>query len=316
MADDYTTTADLDSVQAAYDRFAYWPLRAQLYFDEIADVKADHQTHPSSSVKFTKYADLGVATSALNESVDVDAVALDDSQVTVTLTEHGNSVVTTAKLRGSSFLEVDRDAANAVGYNAGLSQNRLALTPLSAGTNVLYGGSAAGRTTVIPTAVLTADNVRRARTKLAAANVQPWNDGMYRAFIHPDVAYDLRRETGAAAWRDPHTYSQPGEIWNGTIGAFEGFSFIETSTAPVVADAGSSTTLTDVYLTIFVGRQALAKAYSAKVSGPVPKVILGPVVDKLERFHPVSWYWYGGYGRFREESLWRYETASSIGTNA
>jgi hypothetical protein len=26
---------------------------------------------------------------------------------------------------------------------------------------------------------------------------------MYVAFIHPDVSFDLRAETGSAAWRDP-----------------------------------------------------------------------------------------------------------------
>jgi hypothetical protein len=50
------------------------------------------------------------------------------------------------------------------------------------------------------------------------------------------------------------------------------------------------------------------------VSGPQPQVILGLVVDKLQRFVPVGWYWLGGFGRFREEAIVRYESASSIGT--
>jgi N4-gp56 family major capsid protein len=316
MADAYTATAGVNSVQAAYDRLAYFALRPQLYFDRVADVRPTVQTAPGSSVKFTKYTDLSVATSALNESVDVDAVALTDAQVTLNLTEHGNAVVTTAKLRGTSFLNVDADAANIVGFNAGRSLDALALAPLSAGLNVGYGGTRTARNTVTPTDVLDADDVRKARTFLAKNNVMPWPDGLYRAFIHPDVAYDLRRETGAAAWRDPHTYSQPGEIWNGTVGAFEGFSFIETSTAPFVADAGSSTTLTDVYQTIFVGRQALAKAYSSAVSGPVPKVVQGPTVDKLRRFNPIGWLWLGSFGRFREEAIYRFETGATLGANS
>ena len=315
MADAYTTTASVNSVQAAYDRYAYFALRPELYFDPVADVKPTRQTMPGSSVKFTQYADLSAATSALNESVDVDAVAISDSQVTVTLVEHGSAVVTTAKLRGTSFMNVDADAANIVGFNAGISLDSIARDPLTSGTNVKYGGTSVARNTLTPTSTLTASLVRKTLAFLRGGNAQTWIDGYYRAFIHPDVSYDLRSETGAAAWRDPHTYSQPDQIWNGTIGGFEGFSFIETPRAPIVADAGSSTTLTDVYQTLFVGRQALAKAWSDPVSAPLPKIVMGTVTDKLQRFQPIGWYWLGGYGRFREASLCRVETASSIGAN-
>ncbi len=315
MPEVYTTTASLDSVQTGYDRLAYFALRPEMYFDQLVDVKPTHQSMPGSTVKFTQYADLSVATTALVESVDIDSVAMDDAQVTVTLVEQGNSVNTTAKLRGTSFLEVNADAANLIGFNAGISMDTIARIPFGGGSNVGYGGTAAGRTTIVPTSLLTAANVRKALARLAAGSVQRWADGYYRAVIHPDVSYDLRAETGAAAWRDPHTYSQPGAIWTGAIGAFEGFEFLESPRAEIVSDAGSSTTLTDVYKTYFIGKQAVAKAYSSAVSAPFAQVVMSPVVDKLRRFEPLGWYWLGGYARFREASLYRYETASSIGAN-
>jgi hypothetical protein len=87
--------------------------------------------------------------------------------------------------------------------------------------------------------------------------------------------------------------------------------------APIFADAGSSTTLTDVYRTMFLGRQALAKAYSVSDgNGPTPRVVPGPVTDKLRRFVPLGWYWLGAYGVFRQTALRAVESASSIGTNA
>jgi N4-gp56 family major capsid protein len=319
MADAYTVVGSVNSFQTAYDRLAYFALRPQLHFDMVADVQPTQQAMPGLTVKFTSWTDMAVASTALNESVDVDAVALADSQVTVTLVEYGNAAITSARVRAGSFLSVDTAAANLVGFNAGLSQDAIAVNTLKGGSNVRYASGGAtlptARNTVEPGDTLTANDVRRARTDLVGANVATWPDGLYRAFIHPDVTYDLRRETGAASWRDPHTYSQPGEIWNGTIGAFEGSSFIETPQAPVFADAGSSTTLTDVYATIFVGRQALAKAYST-MTGPNPQVVRGAVVDKLKRFEPIGWYWLGGYARFREAAIRRVESSSSIGTNA
>lgn len=319
MSDTYTATGSLSSDQAAYNLLADFALRPELYFDQVCDVKATRQAHQGATVKFTLYDDLAVASTALTETTDVDAVAIADSQITVTLAEYGNAALTTAKLRGTSFLNVDADAANVVGYNAGVSQDTLARDVLKAGSNVRYTTPGAtdpdARNKIEPEDIINAAAVRRARVDLVAASVMGWG-GMYKAFIHPDVAYDLRSETGAAAWRDPHTYSQPGEIWNGSIGAFEGFDFIETPRAPVLADAGSSTTLTDVYQTIFVGQQSLAKAYSSTESAATPQVILGPVTDKLRRFHPVGWYWLGGYAIYRQAAVRRVESSSSIGTNA
>jgi N4-gp56 family major capsid protein len=154
---------------------------------------------------------------------------------------------------------------------------------------------------------------------LRGDNVPTFN-GLYMGFIHPDVSYDLRSETGAAAWRDPHVYVDTDMIYNGEIGAFEGVRFVETPRAPLFADAsdgaGGAGNI-DVYATLVMGRQALAKAHSiVDGNGPLPKIVRGPIVDTLERFQPVGWYWLGGYGRFREASLRRIESSSSIGANS
>lgn len=313
-----TRTGDVTWDQAAYEVLAYFALRPENYFDAFADVQATHQSMKGSSVIFNITSDMAVASSTINESTDVTAVAQADSQVTVTLAEYGAASYTTALLRGTSYLDVDPIVANTVGYNAGVSLDTVARQTLQNGSNVLYSGAAGtttSRATVIPTATLTASNVRKAAALLEAAAV-PKIGGSYVAVVHPHVKLDLRAETGAAAWRDPHTYSQPDQIWNGEIGEFEGFRFISSPRAPLFADAGSSTTLTDVYGSLFFGRQALAKAYSyADGNGSMPRIVLGPVTDALRRFVPIGWYWLGGYAIFRQASIQRVESASSIGTN-
>lgn len=315
MADTFTQMSSVSYDQTAYDRLVYWPLRAELYFDKVADVGPTRQSMPGSAVVFSLATEMAAATTALNEVVDVDAVALANTQVTLTLLEYGNAVITSAKLRATSFVEIDPIVANLVGYNAGLSQDTLAVNALAAGTNVRYGSTATSVATVATTSTLTAALVRRSLADLRTANVATIG-GMYVAYIHPDVSYDLRGETGAAAWRDPHTYSQPAEIWNGEVGSFEGFRFIETPRAPIAVDGGVGSTV-DVYSTMFLGRQALAKAFStAEGNGAHPRVIMGPVVDKLQRFRPMGWYWLGVYGIFRQASLRQVKVASSIGTNA
>lgn len=315
MADAMTTTASLDYDQTMWDRAIYYPLRPQLYFDQFADVKSTNAVPDSgASLTFTKFNDLAAVTTPISETVDIDAVAISDAQVTLTLAEYASGVNSTYRVRATSFIDLDRPIANLVGYNAGISLDTIARNIIQAGSNIRYAGAATSRVTVAAGHTLTAANIRRAHVDLVNANVADFN-GYYACVISADVAYDVRSETGAAAWRDPHTYSQPREIWNGEMGEFEGFRFMVTPRAPVFVDAGVTSTV-DVYRTLFFGRQAIAKAYSTyEGRGPVPIVIIGPVIDKLKRFKPVSWHWFGAYGRFRDESLRAYESSSSLAVN-
>jgi len=110
-----TQQSSLLTDQVAFDRIAYFALRSELLFDAVADVMPVAQAMPGSSVKFTIFNDLSEKTSTLTEDTDVTPVVMGDSQVEVTLDEYGNAVNTTAKLRGTSFLDVDAAAANLVG---------------------------------------------------------------------------------------------------------------------------------------------------------------------------------------------------------
>jgi N4-gp56 family major capsid protein len=67
------------------------------------------------------------------------------------------------------------------------------------------------------------------------------------------------------------------------------------------------TPVTRVYSTILCGKQALAEAVAVE-----PNVVIGPVTDSLMRFRPIGWYGVLGFSRYREESLYRIESGSSI----
>jgi N4-gp56 family major capsid protein len=326
MADYYaaeTGTGNLSVDQTAFEKMAYFALRSEMYFDQFADVQATNATNPGATVTFTIFQDLAAATTPLGEAEDVTPVAMSDSQVSVTLNEYGNATVTTAKLRATSFLPVDPVAANAVGYNAGLSIDTIARAAAQAGSNVIYatGGATdpSSRTTINSDDILTASDVRKAVAQLRKANV-PTFGGTYVAMIHPDVSYDFRSATDAAAWREPANNVNPAGIYTGEIGTFEGVRFIEAPRAPLFADAsdnsGSAGNI-DVYGTLIMGRQALAKGISLGGEyGAQPSIVYGNVTDLLQRFRPVGWKHFVGYAVFRQEALRRIESASSIGANS
>ena len=312
----YTQGSSLSVDQTAFDQIAYFALRSEMLFDAAADVQPVAQSMPGSSVKFTIFSELADATSTLSETTDLTPTTMADSQVEVTLAEYGNTINTTAKLRGTSFLDVDAVAANLIGYNAGSSIDTVVANVLKAATNVIYGGGGSTTPTTNATVqaedIIEANDVRIATAQLRGSKAQTFN-GMYMGFIHPDVSYDLRRETGAASWRDPHNYVDTAQIYNGEIGAFESVRFIETPRAPLDLTGGSASTV-DLYQTIIMGRQSLAKAHSiTDGNGAYPKVMRGPVVDSLMRFNPVGWYWLGGYGIFRQAAIRVLNTSSSLG---
>ena len=401
--DAYTGSGTLDFSKAAYDRLAYFALRPELYFDAAADVQPTAQSMPGSSVTFTIVNDLPISSSALSENSDVATVALSDSQVTLTLAEYGNAVLTTAKLRGTSFVDIDPVVANVVGYNAGVSLDTIARSALDQGTNVQYAsglGNTSLQTSVTTRAGITKANntisaldIRVARARLRAQNV-PTFGGMYVGYVHPDIVADLQGESISGSniqgWRAPHVYAQPGEIWTGELGAFEGVRWIETPRAPIFQGSGgttsagtytittaqtssvtgvgsytgaapqvgavlssSSATVTgvvtvasvntgagtftttgtgtvttgtvtvsnfvgspNVYGTMILGRQALAKAYSMiDGNGAFPHVVPGPITDRLRRYVPLGWYWLGAYSIFRQASIIRIESASLLDTD-
>jgi len=310
----YTQASSVSSDTTAFEQLAYFALRSQPMFEMVADVKSTNQSHPGSAVQFNIYNDLAQATSALTETSDVTAVALGDSTVTVTLAEYGNAVTTTAKLRGTSFLNVDADAANIIGYNMANSIDKVVQGVLVGGSNVSYGGDATATAELAAGDTITASLIRQSVAALRGDSAPTMDGGVYVGFIHPDVSFDLREDTAVTDIIQYQIRQDGAGVRMGSIGTFGGVDFIETPRIDLVADAGASNV--DQYNTVICGKQALAKAHSRGAGfGENPSVVFGPVTDSLRRFQTVGWYHLVGYSRFREASLQRIETSSSIGAN-
>ena len=309
MANAYTdTTALAGLVKAAYDRYVEFQLRSQPLFRTLADRRPVQQAMPGSSVVFSLYNDLTAATSALTETTDPDSVALSNvSTVTVTLTEYGNVVLNTRKLGEFAFSDVDPAVANIVAFNMADSIDRIVVTELIGGTNVIYSGTGNAATAdVMATDILAGANIRKAVAKMRAANAVPKSDMLYACYTHPETAHDLRSETGALSFEDSRKYTDPnvGNILNAVAGVVGGAYVVETPRAYNATDGTSSAR---VYRTLIAGQQALAEATAVE-----PGIVIGPVVDKLMRYRPVGWYALAGWKRYREAALYRIESGSSI----
>jgi N4-gp56 family major capsid protein len=308
MSNAFTDTSALAGlVQTAYDRYVEFALRSQPLFRNLADKRPVQQAMPGSSVVFSLYQDLAAKTATLTETVDPDAVAISNvTTVTVTLNEYGNTVLNTRKLGEFAFSDVDPAVANIVAYNMADSIDRVVVAELVGGPNVLYSGSATATSGVTAAMTLDSADIRKAVAKMRAANAVPREGMLYAAYVHPEVAHDLRAETGANAFEDIRKYTDPnvGNILNQVTGVLGGAYFVETPRAFTALDGATSA---KVYRTIVAGQQALAEATAVE-----PSVVIGPVVDKLMRFRPIGWYSLQGWKRYRDAALYRIESGSSI----
>lgn len=321
MANAFTDTSAMsNAVQTAYDRYFEFALRAQPLFRQVADKRPAQQAMPGSSVVLERYQDLAVATATLTENVDPDSVALGNpTTVTITLNEYGNPVLRTRKLYLFSLTDIDPAIANIVAYNAADSIDSVVQTVLRSGTNVIQ--RKAGTVTYVTTGTsttpvgttmtatdgYTSTMARLAVVKLRTNKAVPRKGSLYWSAIHPEVSYDLRSETGAAAWRDPHNYSAAGNIWAGEIGAYEGAFYVESPRCYNAVDAGTGDNTVRRFRTYYAGQQALAEAVADEFH-----TVAGPITDKLMRFRPLGWYGVAGWARYREEALIRAESTSTI----
>ncbi len=305
----FTPSNGAGLVQKAYDRLVEFALRSQPLLRSVADKRPARQSMPGSSVVFQIYNDMSKATTALSEQVDPDSVAIGaPTAVTVTLNEYGNAVLTTRKLQLFSLADVDPAIANILAFNMADSIDEIVQTELRGGTNVRYGSAGASDPTatneIAAEDTISAADIRFAIAKLRAGKSVARKGALYWCGIHPEVSHDLRAETGSGAWRLPHEYQSNENIWAGEIGTFEGAYFIESPRLYNATDGASSRR---VFRTILCGQQALAEAVAEE-----PHVVIGNVTDKLMRLRPMGWYGVLGFKRYREESLYRIESASSI----
>ena len=289
MANAYTSTGSstlggsvggAGLVQKAYDRLIEFQLRAQPLVRAVADKTPARQSMPGSSVVLQRYVDLTQQTTTLTETADPDAVSLSTpTYTTITLAEYGNAVLVTRALELFSMADVDPAVANIIAYNMADSIDTVAQNVLATGSQVFRPNSRATTSALTSSDVFTSASARRAVAKLRTNKAIPRKGNLYWAGIHPEVALDLRAETGVGSWRQPHEYQANDQIWAGEIGTYEGAFYIEsprmfqnktgagqttfTTTTTAVAASGATTLALASVANINVGDQVAATGLAA-----------------------------------------------------
>lgn len=317
MADVATTSTTLTLlIEKALNREADWALREMPTFRQMVDKTTGILTNPGQPAKLVIMNDLALATTPLTENVDPDAVAVPaPTVVTVSPLEYGNATLRTLKMSELTYTNVIPDIAMTVGRNMIDSIDKLYQNVFDTGANILARQGGSYTTTfavnsVIATDVLNADGAARAVALLRTRLAQARGDGLMSAIVHPNVAYDLKRESGTNAttvntWFYAHANAgDVSPIYRGEIGTFVGIRWVENAKATKV----TNTVPTSVYNTYVMGQEPLVEHVVIE-----PRIVVGTVLDKLRRFYPVGWYAFLNSALYRTESLQLVKSASTLG---
>lgn len=299
------TSAVAGLVTTAYDTEVENQNRLLPLLRNLPDKHLVSPTHAGDSYTLFKYNDLAETSALLTEDVDATPVAVPDvSSLSVSIKEFGRVVQKTKKLDLVSLAQIDPIIVDLLARDQAVSLDDEVGAIAYAGTNVVYGGTATSTGTVGATDIAKAAHIRDIVTSLRENAASPRNADLYAAYVHPRVALDLRTESGSVAtWRDDHKYAAPDLFWPGETGVYEGAFFVESARMKKAADGATGAT---VYRSLFCGRQALAE-----VIWQAPGTVIGEVVDNLRRFRPFGWYAAMNWAIYRQENLFRLETAAS-----
>ena len=241
------------------------------------------QNGGSRSVKWRRFDDLAVATTALSElsgtaafMMGRDAATPTITDITVAISKYGNYVIVTEEL---DLFNVNSRAAqimDVLGRNAGETLNTLMSTVFDAATNVRYSSGAANATAL--TTAMNANNIkyvvnqlnRKSGMKFFSMGVGSTNIGSspvrssYFGIAHPDVEEDIR---GISGFVGVETYGgYIGDVQIGEFGHVGGVRWCSTEIAPistgiattsVAGMRGASDVLNDAYKTFIYGREAV-----------------------------------------------------------
>ena len=200
--------------------------------------------------KFTKLAASDVTTGAdTDDGTTPTAVGIVSSTVSVTAVQYRITATISDMVAELNVIDYVKGAAERIGQALALKIDAVIQGVIMAGTNVLYGGSAAARTALGAGDKLTAALLVKAGSFLEGKAARKI-DGYWAAFIHPFQAYDLRVETGTGNWLETNKYVTNDKIMKGEIGALGG---VRVAVAPYIQTFTSTVT---VYPAIVMGADA------------------------------------------------------------
>ncbi len=277
----------------------------------------DIPPHAGKAIEKRRFESYSANTAALAEGTGLLASAINGTwtPLTFTISQYGAFALVSDVLTQQGFDGID-DMVNAFGENAGNSIDQIIRDGIVAGTNVIYASTAGSRGGLTSGMRLTNVEVRKAVRKLRVNNAKTFDDGYYHVILHPDSEYDLLSDSSIVnVYQYAADRGEDNPLIQGAVPTVYGAKFYRTSNAKVFpSSAQGATTTTDVYATLFLGRDAyLVSRFSTQNVRTIIKPIgtAGPL-DPLDQFGSIGWKASVVSGILNQNALVRVEHTSAL----
>lgn len=322
-----STTIVPAPVQTYYDRLLLHRALPYLHYGRPADRRSVKKKE-GTSIKFRRYEALGQSLAPLVEGSPPSGRQLTYTDLTQPLQQWGDFVPLTDFIQMTIQDMILNEANKLLGEQSGQVIDQLNRDEWSAGTNVLYGGTAAARTdltttthlvstTLLDKAIRTLENANaayfnemiNATVKIATTAIAP----SYWGVITPSVLYTLK---GLSGWHDVWDYSDTGPILPGEVGAYRNIRFLQSTLGKVYLEGGGTlgagvqgTTNADVHAILIFGQHAVA---ACPLEGASMQNIIKPkgsagTADPLDQVSTSGWKHTGARKRLNETFMVRCE---------
>ena len=297
-----TTTSDMSpTMKEFYDTSLLENAREASVFEQFA--KSQPMTH-GKTAEWRKFKTFAPSLTPLTEGVIPEGKTLGMTNVTATLSQHGDYVPVSDVLEMTAFDDVIFGATEEMGAAGGETDDLLTRNALLANdaTNVMWVGGKSSRADLTGSDKLTPEYINKAVTMLKKMKA-PKINGYYVAVVHPSVAEDIRE---SETWKEFHKYNAVNPIFKGEIGELHGCKFIESNNAKIWAETNGA-----VYATLVFGKDAFGKL--SLDGGDMEMIIHGKneIGGPLDQFSTVGYKFMHGAAILYPERMVRIESNSS-----
>ena len=245
------TGANSTKPNAYYDKLMLELLvQSEFMHDKFAQ-KRDMPSKTGDTVNFRKIAPLVASATPLDEGVTPSGLNGQVTAISAVTEAYGDWMPFTDMVDVTMVDPIVKEYTIELARAFREMLDNLVRDELNGGSQVGYAGGKSSRATLATGNVPTIDGFRIAALTMKKNHVRPAMNGMYAAFVTPEVAFDLMDDEKFLKAYEIGQNSKP--LIKGEIADVYGIKFIEQVNAKVFSGAGASSV--DVHSSVVVGKE-------------------------------------------------------------
>lgn len=268
------------------------------------------------SVEWRRFSTIAASVTALTEGTAGSETIPTVVIVTATVQQYGQYFKSTDIVANQAIDDIRAEGSEALGETLGNSYDQLTRSVYNAGTTVQFASTAGSRVQVGSGFRMTSAELRKAVATLEGNDAQPFDDGGWKAIIHPKTKADLLNDTNFLnAQQYAGVRGDQNTLFSGKLGRYYGVDFYISSNAQVGTSLGYSGA--DVYYTVVAGKdyigvidlsaETAAQFYHEPGSG-------GATGDPLNQVWSLGYKFAWAAARLNENFAVRVEHTTALGT--